>query len=353
MNAIVKSPVEAYVDQVLPSDRMEDIARSLPSHIKPALFQRNLLNVLMNNAGLMKHEPGYVFREVSKAAGLGLMLDPLLGEAYMIEAYDFRERKPLPQLRVGYRGLVKLARQSGLVSQIYAHEVCKNDVVRCRLGTDKELVHEPVLFGERGEVVGYYAVVMFKDGGFDFEPMSRDQTLAIRDRSDAWKAHKDGKIKSTPWATDEDEMSKKTVIRRLAKRLPQSAEMAEAFRIEDAAEGYVSAERPPQVKRVAPPPPMAKPTPPQIEAKAAPAAPRRAPAPPPSPAAPKKTVIQTFTERAAAAQTSEELGAAWNEVVEPVFDDQANDVQDELLMLNRHRAAELPGEDDGGEAREP
>src|SRR5262249_9481593 len=71
---------------------------------------------------------------------------------------------------------------------------------------------------------------------FDFDVMTVRDCQGIRDRSDAWKAFRDNKIKSTPWSTDEIEMSKKTVLRRLLKRQPQSPELAEAIKIEDEAD---------------------------------------------------------------------------------------------------------------------
>jgi recombination protein RecT len=239
VNAIVPSQpsrLDEYRIQVLPADRAQDLYRSLPSHIKPAVFERNLVNALMANPSLMEFDPRLIFREVSKAAGLGLLLDPILGEAYIVTAYNYKSRKTEPQLRVGYKGMNKLARQSGNVTGIYAHEVHALDDVECDLGFPKVFHHRPKLFADRGELIGYVAVVTFKDGTFDFEPMSKEQCLAIRDRSDAWKAFKEGKIKSTPWATDEVEMSKKTVLRRLMKRQEQSPEMAAAIRIEDEAE---------------------------------------------------------------------------------------------------------------------
>lgn len=251
------SPVEEFVGKVLDPDRMDDLRRSLPSHIKPELFQRNLLNAVMINPELMDYAPGLLFREVSKAASLGLFLDPQLGEAYIVIAYNYKTRSKEPQLRIGYRGMIKLARQSGEVSKTYAREVRAQDKIRCLQGTTEELVHEPALFTDRGDVVGYYAVIKYRADEFDFEPMDVGQIRGVRDRSDGWKAFSDSKIKSTPWASDEDEMAKKTVLRRLLKRAPQSPELAEAIRIEDAAEHS-------EMVRIAPLRPPKPPAPQQI-----------------------------------------------------------------------------------------
>jgi len=235
MNA-PKTKLEVYRGELLPPDRKEELFKSLPKHIRPEIFERNLVNALMQNPALMAHPPALVFREVSKAAALGLLLDQQLGEAYLIEAYNARTKQREPQLRVGYRGLMKLGRQSGELKMIYAHEVCVRDHFDVELGGEKKLIHKPDVFSDRGPVVGYYAVAKYTDGEMDFEPMSVSQIHEIRDRSDGWRAYQEGKIKNTPWFTDEGEMAKKTVIRRLIKRLPQSPQLAAAIGIEDEAE---------------------------------------------------------------------------------------------------------------------
>lgn len=234
--AAVPSTLDTYMGKVLPPDKRSAIARSLPSHVPMARFERNLSNVLMQTPKLMKCDPRLVFREVSKIAALGLYCDPALGEAYLITGWNAREKREEPQIRIGYRGLMKLARQSGEIASLYAHEVYANDRIECHLGADKRLIHEPVLFGDRGPVIGYYAVVKYKGGETDFEPMTMDQIYAIRERSDGWKAYKAGRVKSTPWATDEEEMAKKTALRRLCKRIPQSPDLADAWKLEDAGE---------------------------------------------------------------------------------------------------------------------
>ena len=235
--ALKPSPVEKFRQEVLPPERATDLYRSLASHIRPEVFERNLTNCLMANPDLLQFDPRLVYREVSKAAGLGLLLDPQLGEAYMIVAWNYKTKSKEPQLRVGYKGMCKLARQTGGVTTIRSHEVGSNDDVEVDFGFPKVLHVRPRnLFAERGEASGYIAIIEFKDGSFDFDAMSVDQCRAIRNRTDAWKAFQEGKIKTTPWATDEAEMSKKTALRRLLKRQDQSPELRRAIEIEDEAE---------------------------------------------------------------------------------------------------------------------
>ena len=236
--------VQQYIAEVLPPGKSEDVYSSLPSHVSPARFERNLANALMREPKLLKVDPRIVYREVCKIAALGLVLDPQLGEAYLIA-----DRHNDVQARIGYRGLIKLARQSGNVEALYAHDICQNDVTRVTLGTDKRLEHAPDFLKPRGPVGAYYAVVRFTDVSSDFEVMTLEEIHAIRDRSDAWKAFKRGLIKSTPWGTDEGEMAKKTVLRRLLKRCPMSPDLADVLAREDEADMRDAI--PPEPSRVA------------------------------------------------------------------------------------------------------
>ncbi|MGG3810924.1 recombinase RecT [Methylorubrum rhodesianum] len=240
MNAVatLRQPtkLEQVLGEVLPADRRDDFYRVLPKHISPERFERAVANVLMNTPEMLAADPRLIFREISKVVGLGLMLDPQLGEAYLILGWNAKTRQKEPQVRIGYKGLIKLAKQSGEILNIYAREVHEKDEIECLQGDENRLIHKPRLFTDRGPVVGYYAVAKLRNGEIDFEPMSVQQIHEIRDRSDGWKAFRDGKIKQTPWSTDEGEMSKKTVLRRLQKRLTQSPDLVAAVAIEDNAE---------------------------------------------------------------------------------------------------------------------
>lgn len=240
MMAQVLTKFDQFTHELLREDKRAEILATLPAHVNPERFERNMINALMQNTALLDHDVRLVRREISKIAALGLYMDPDLGEAYIIVAYNGKTKRLEPQARIGYRGFIKLARQSGEIRQVYAHEVCANDEFRIEFGYPKRVVHRPCL-DERGVVIGYYAVAVYRglDGeseSFDAEWMRLEEVHKIRDRSDAWKAHKAGKIKSTPWQTDEGEMAKKTTIRRLTKRLPLSPELQQAIKIEDEAE---------------------------------------------------------------------------------------------------------------------
>lgn len=226
--------LDHFLSAVITDDRRRQIENSLPRHINFDRFERNLMNAVMANPDLMTADPSLLWREISKSVQLGILLDPELGEGYLIMAWNGKTRRKEPQYRSGWRGLVKLARQSGEVLNIYPREVHEKDHIVADLANNT-LEHKPDLFGDRGPVVGYYAVVKYKNGEMDFEPMSRQQVEHIRDeKSDGYKAFKDEKIKSTPWASDFDEMAKKTTVRRLCKRIPKSPELQNALSYEDA-----------------------------------------------------------------------------------------------------------------------
>ncbi|MGH6791823.1 MAG: recombinase RecT, partial [Methyloceanibacter sp.] len=203
------SKLERFVADVLAGGRREQLMAALPAHIKPERFEREFSNALMQQPELLAYDARLVFREIARVANLGLRMEKDLGEAYLIEAYNYKTKRKEPQVRIGYRGMIKLAKQSGTYTKVYAREVHQSDQYDVLQGTEERLVHRPVLHGERGDVIEYYAVAQLTDGTAEFERMTLDETLAIRDRSDAWKAYQDGKIKSTPWATDEGEMAKK------------------------------------------------------------------------------------------------------------------------------------------------
>jgi recombination protein RecT len=163
--------------------------------------------------------------EVTAAATDGLLLDKR--EAFLnvyktkIKTERGEEWVPLAKYMPMYRGLMKLARNSGVIADIKCDTVKGGDV----FAVDKfpppgecPITHKyPENAFARGDVMGVYAVALYKDGTWsNAEVMSYADVEKIRQASpgkdkDAWGKH---------W----NEMARKTVIRRLSKYLPNSTD---------------------------------------------------------------------------------------------------------------------------------
>ena len=116
-------------------------------------------------------------------------------------------------------GLAKRCRQSGDIGSLYAHVVYSEDEFDYMLGTQPKVEHRPCITGNRGEFVCAYAVAVFKDGMIDVEIGDLSDIQAIRDC-----ARSDG-----IWSKWFDEKAKVGILRRLMKRLPQSADPGGKF----------------------------------------------------------------------------------------------------------------------------
>lgn len=157
------------------------------------------------------------------AAQLGLEPSGVKGEAYIVPY------KTTATLIPGYRGLVKLARESGIT--ISAQVVYEGDQFDIELGSDPKVTHRPCLTGERGDIVGAYAVASGDDIGLEVEWMPRSDLDKIR------RSAMRGQKESPAYAEWADQMFRKAPIRRLCKRLPLSNAGNLAVRIDELAEG--------------------------------------------------------------------------------------------------------------------
>jgi recombination protein RecT len=157
-----------------------------------------------------------VVNAVTNVAAIGISLNPARKQAYLVP------RDGQICLDISYIGLLDLAVASGSILWGQAEIVRETDGFALN-GFDKPPTHNFNPFGkDRGAIVGAYVVVKTHSGDYLTTTMSADEIYAIRDRSEGWKAYYAKKIKSTPWASDEGEMVKKTVIKRAYKLWPKT-----------------------------------------------------------------------------------------------------------------------------------
>ncbi|SPK73693.1 RecT protein [Cupriavidus taiwanensis] len=205
----------------------------LPKHISPDRLIGIALGALRSTPKLLECKVESLLSSLVQCAQLGLEPNTPLGHAYLIPFENRRRNTVEVQIILGYKGLIDLARRSGQVISIAAHEVCERDHFVYEYGLYEKLEHRPLLTGDRGKVIAFYAVAKLKDGGHAFEVMSKDQVDAIRDASQNYAFAKDKG--ATVWAKHYVEMGRKTVLRRIFKYLPVSIELQTAFDLDDRA----------------------------------------------------------------------------------------------------------------------
>lgn len=202
----------------------QSLAAVLPKHVTPERMVKVALSATARTPFLLKCTPVSIVKAVMQGAELGLEAGGLLGEGYIVPFRNHKTGEYEAQFIPGYRGFIKLARNSGQILSIEAHVVHKDDQFEVEFGLHPKLVHRPAMKPAPGEVVCAYAIAHLKDGSHQVEVMTITQLEAIRSRSKA--------SDSGPWVTDTEEMFRKTVVRRLAKYLPLSPELHRALEVD-------------------------------------------------------------------------------------------------------------------------
>lgn len=133
------------------------------------------------------------------------------------------------QFQLGYKGIIDLARRSGEIKSLKAEAVYANDTFR--MWTDEtgdHLLFEPYLKGDRGEIVRYFSLAVFTNGGSHVQLASLDDIAKRRAASDM------GNRDYGPWHDWPIEMAQKTCIRMQASWLPLNVEARKGIEADDA-----------------------------------------------------------------------------------------------------------------------
>lgn len=200
-----------------------EITRCLPKHLTAERMARIAMTELRKTPKLQECEPMSFIAAIMQASQLGL--EPgVLGSCYLIPFNNKQKGIVECTFMPGYRGFIDLARRSGQIISLVARAVYKNDVFEYEFGLTEKLTHKPSM-DDPGELIAVYAVATLKDGGHQFDVMSKKQVDKIRDSSQG-KNH-------GPWVTHYEEMAKKTVLRKLFKWLPCSVEMQKAVSLDE------------------------------------------------------------------------------------------------------------------------
>jgi len=188
---------------------------------------------------------------VINVAAVGLTLNPALGYAYLVpeseKVKDSNNREiwvQSCQLRVSFKGLLKIATDSGSILWAKAEIVKAKDLFKYR-GPCALPEHEMDAFGDRGDTIGVYCVAKTHQGDLLVDVMSAKEIAQIRAA-----AKQDG-----VWSKWHDEMAKKAILKRASKQWPKTDRddrLDRAIAVVNEYEG--SEELPRKEKDITPPP---------------------------------------------------------------------------------------------------
>ena len=142
-------------------DRMSgEFAKALPSTVPAERFVRCVKSTLNANPELQQLERTSLLSAIMKAAQDGLVVD---GKEAAIVPFKGKATY-IPMVA----GLVKKIRQHSKFANLSYGIIYQNEVDTGRFeyvkGDSEYLKHDPIIFGERGEAIGAYAIVTTDDG---------------------------------------------------------------------------------------------------------------------------------------------------------------------------------------------
>jgi len=208
-------PVDIIRSHIESPAFLEQVKMAMPRGEDGRRLIRGAITAMQKTPAIAECTQASIFSSLLTCAQLGLSLDGR--EAHLVPFG--RDCTLVPD----YKGLVRLVIQSGSVSHVHADVVCENDDFDFDRG--RVLRHRIDLRRPRGAVYAAYAFAVFTGGTEKAEVMSLEEVNAIRTRG--------GGRKGSPWATDFNEMAKKTAFKRLCKWLPLAPEAQAAIEADD------------------------------------------------------------------------------------------------------------------------
>lgn len=215
------SPVEAIKNDI--AKMKPQFAKALPNHISPDKFIRTVQTAIATTPALVSSNRHSLFGAAMKSASDGLLPD---GREAAIVTFKNKQGEQIAQYMPMVGGILKKVRNSGELASITSQIVYQNDDFSFYVDEDGEHVkHKPIMFGDRGDAIGVYALAKTKDGAVYIEVLTADEVKKVQNVS---------RGKNGPWSGPfASEMWKKTAIKRLSKRLPMSTDLEFTMKADD------------------------------------------------------------------------------------------------------------------------
>lgn len=197
------SPVQHVCTTISSPQFRANLSQALPPGVSIDRFIRTALTGIQQNPQVCEADRQSLYLAIQRCASDGLMPD---GREAALAIYGGKVNY-MPMVL----GIIKRLATAGIT--IDAQVVRENDEFEQEFGDDARIVHKAPKLGQpRGELIGAYAIAKLPNGMVMREVMDKSQIEQVRMASRSANAG--------PWKQWYDEMARKTVLRRLAKRLP-------------------------------------------------------------------------------------------------------------------------------------
>lgn len=222
--------MQSALEKMLP-----EIKKAVGKTMTPERFSRIALSLFNGNPQFWEADTTSFLSALMQSAQCGLEPNTVLGEAYVIPYKNNKQNITEVNFQVGYKGILKMAFNTGDYEAIYAHEVREGDEFNYEYGLHKNLIHKPADVPSE-KVTHYYAVYKLKNGGVDFVVWSKERVEQHAKDFSKNYMYKGQVNKSSVWFKNFDSMAKKTVLIDVLKYAPKSVEMAKALDLDYKAE---------------------------------------------------------------------------------------------------------------------
>ena len=201
-------------------EKMADkFTEALPRQMDVNKFISVAKLTLNKNPKLLQADKTSLMQTFMKAAQDGLYLDGK--EAAAVQYGQSVQYIPMVE------GIIKVLHNSGLIKTLCAEVVYENDLFDYELGTKQHITHKPLITGDRGKPLCVYAIAVTTNQGEYYEVMNMAEIDKCRQVSKASSSP------HSPWVKWFDQMAKKTVIHRIAKRLPKNDAISSVVSVDD------------------------------------------------------------------------------------------------------------------------
>jgi len=220
-NTVTPTQVLALIDEI--RDQFEETVRtegnSLQFNSERVFFTQKLIQ----NEYLCKlcfANPAALKNAFLSVAATGLTMDPTQKLAWIIP------QKGSPVYDISYRGMIRVAVDSGIIADAVVDLVFSNDSFKsnglrasptheydpfCTKGSLIMTDEDPGQIGERGTFRGAYVDYRLPDGATLVHFVPKDEIAALRAMSNSWK--KPDERHNSPWATWPWAMVRKSIVR--------------------------------------------------------------------------------------------------------------------------------------------